>query len=183
MQLFETVVSNLGSRFTLNLLPHRRQLLLSPLGYYFHVPVDLAVGIQIGDDYRILPFSDRYKSFASVEQELVPSGVVFHCKEPELGVMVDVAFRSAFYPHDDPVHGAVLLRQRHRLAPCWPPDQATAYRGKVFIAARPGPSLRRGASTGLRLPGKFSPTGTQRDLHLPRDSFRWRSRRVWDRRG
>jgi len=169
MQLFETVVSNLGSRFTLNLLPHRRQLLLSPLGYYFHVPVDLAVGIQIGDDYRILPFSDRYKCFDSVEQELLPSGVVFHCKEPELGVMVDIAFRSAFYPHDVILSTAPFCYVSvtvSRLA--GRQNKPRPIEGKVFIAARPGPEFSaRRIDGGFVFSGKFSPNGTRRDLHLP----------------
>lgn len=169
MQLFETVVSNLGSRFTLNLLPHRRQFFLSPLGYYLHAPVDLAVGIQVGDDYRILPFSDRYKVFPTVEQEVVPSGVRFRARDPELGLAVEVSFRSAFYPRDVLLSTApfcyVEVTVRRLPGRQASPDPIE---GRIFMALRPGPEFtHRKLDSGFAFSGTFRPAGGPGNLRLP----------------
>ncbi|MDH7568148.1 MAG: DUF4965 domain-containing protein [Armatimonadota bacterium] len=169
MQLFETVVSNLGSRFTLSLLPHRGQLLLSPLGRYFDVPVDLAVGVQVGEEYRVLPFSNRYKVFPHVQQELLPSGVVFRCKDPELGVQVTVRIRSAFYPRDVIVSIApfcYLTVEVCRLPGRRQKDESIT--GRVFVAARPPSGFTaRKTDNGFAFAGTFRVHGTKRDVRLP----------------
>ncbi len=172
MQLFETVVSNLGSRFTVNLLPHRRQLLLSPLGYYFHVPVDMAIGIQVGEEYRILPFSDRYKVFESVEQEVIPNGVVFHCKDAELGLAVTIQFRSVFAPRDVIVSTAPFCYITVEVARLAGRQIRTApVEGRVFVAMRPDASFTaRKVDGGFAFSGTFQASGTKRDVRVP-DGF------------
>lgn len=171
MQLFETVVSNLGSRFTLNLLPHRRQFYLSPLGYYLHAPVDLAVGLRIGEDYRILPFSDRYKCFASVEQEVLPSGVRFRCQDPELGVAVEVTFRAAFYPRDVILSTAPFCYVTLSVSRL-PGHEADPMpiAGHFFLAVLPGPHFSaRKLDNGFAFSGTFRPAEPGLDLRLPEE--------------
>lgn len=63
----------------------------------------MSVGVKVGEEVRILPFSKRYPIFSSIEQELTPTSVVFHCREPELGIKATISFVSPFYPQDEKV--------------------------------------------------------------------------------
>jgi hypothetical protein len=65
--------------------------------------------VRVGEETRILPFSEQYQSFAFIEQEVTPTSVSFYCREPELGIQATVSFVAPFYPQDEKVSMAPLF--------------------------------------------------------------------------
>ncbi|MBO9605846.1 MAG: DUF4965 domain-containing protein [Paenibacillaceae bacterium] len=106
--LYETMLGRLGSRFHLNFRPRERRIYSSPLGRFYDSPLRLSLGVKVGGETRILPFSDAHKSFAFVEQELTPTSVTFHCREPEWGIQATITFTAPFYPQEETVSTAPL---------------------------------------------------------------------------
>jgi hypothetical protein len=102
--VYETMLGTLGSRFHMNFRPREKCIYTSPMGrFYDGPPQRLSIGIQIGEEVRILPFSDQYPVFASVEQEITPTSVTFHCREPELGIAAEITITAPFYPQDEKI--------------------------------------------------------------------------------
>jgi hypothetical protein len=104
--VYETMLGRLGSRMNLNFRPREKCIYTSPMGRFYDIPLELSLGIQIGEQVRILPFSSMYDSFAYVEQELTPTSVTFHCREPLLGVNATFRFIAPFYPQNEEVSGS-----------------------------------------------------------------------------
>ncbi len=104
--VYETVVSRLGARFALNFRPVQKNVKLSPLGRFFDAEAKLCVGVRLGNETRILPFSDEYPAFPFIDQELTPTSVKFHCNDVELGVYALIEFISPFRPRDEKKSGA-----------------------------------------------------------------------------
>lgn len=98
--LYESIQCGLGSRFDIHFIPHKKRVLISPLGSFYDNEMELCVGVTVGDQTRILPFSSRYPAFQTVEEELTPNAVIFYGSDPVLGVNAKFEFISPFYPQD-----------------------------------------------------------------------------------
>lgn len=107
--VYETMLGRLGSRFQLNFRPRERRIYSSPLGRFYDSPLALSIGVAMGGETRILPFADAFPVFAFVEQELTPTSVTFHCREPEWGIQAEVTFVAPFYPQDERISTAPLF--------------------------------------------------------------------------
>ncbi len=102
MQLIETMVGRLGSRFTLHFLPREKIVRLSPLGKYYDLPWHLTLGFRVGDELRVLPFAGAdATTFPEVEMELTMTSVTFRARDRELGLSATFKFVSPFYPKDE----------------------------------------------------------------------------------
>jgi hypothetical protein len=107
MQLIETMLGRLGSRFTLHFLPRERQVRLSPLGKYYDLPWHLRLGFRVGElgeVIRVLPFAGaETETFPEVEMELTMTSVIFRARDRQLGVAAIFKFTAPFYPKDEPL--------------------------------------------------------------------------------
>jgi len=96
----ETILGNLGSRFCLNFRPDKRQLLASPLGTLYDMPLRLEISILADDARFVWPFSPG-EPMGSWEQSLTMTGVGFRCESSRLGVELFINFTAPFYPQDE----------------------------------------------------------------------------------
>ncbi|HEX2911282.1 MAG TPA: DUF4965 domain-containing protein [Chloroflexia bacterium] len=104
MQLIETMLGRLGSRFTLHFVPKNRQVFLGPLGKFFDLPFQLRLGFRAGANTRLLPFAgDSEDYFPEVEMELRPSSILFHARDRALNLYATFTFTAPFYPQDEPL--------------------------------------------------------------------------------
>lgn len=104
MQLIETMLGRLGSRFTLHFLPKLRQLRLGPLGKFYDKAWQLKLGFRVGDEIRVLPFAGiNAKSFPEVEMELTATSVIFRARDRELNLWATFRFTAPFYPQNEQV--------------------------------------------------------------------------------
>jgi hypothetical protein len=102
MQLIETMLGRLGSRFTLHFLPREKQVRLSPLGKYYDLPWHLRLGFRVGEVTRVLPFVDtETEIFPEVEMELTMTSVTFRARDRQLGLAASIKFSAPFYPKDE----------------------------------------------------------------------------------
>lgn len=140
--VYETILGKLGSRWSLNFKPRARRVALSPLGRFYDREFELAIGIQVGEEIRILPFSSEYPAFANVEQEITPVSVTYYAWEPSLGVRVEFEFISPFYPRDAKLSTAPLFYVEAKLENIGKPrlkgdaaltDQEKMLDGKLFL--------------------------------------------------
>lgn len=110
--LYEAIVSKLGSRMSLNFRPHSRQVYYSPLGRYYDVPLDLRVGLRVGEETRYLPFTKAEGQFTEVEQHQTMTGLLFRATWREVGLRVEFELTSPFYPQDERLSTAPLMYLR-----------------------------------------------------------------------
>ena len=97
MQLIETMLGRLGSRFTLHFLPREKQLRISPLGKYYDLPWHFSLGFKVGHQTRVLPFGGpEVETFPEVEMELTMSSVTFRAKDRQLGLYATFKFTAPF---------------------------------------------------------------------------------------
>lgn len=99
--LYETIVGRMGSRFSLNFMPKTNELRTSFLGRFYDRAIDISIGVKVGDVIRVLPFSSKYNHFEKVEQEISMTSLSYLCKDPELGINVDIKFITPFLPQDE----------------------------------------------------------------------------------
>jgi len=98
--LYETILSKLGSRMSLNFRPQEGRVYYSPLGRYYDGPLDLRLGIKVGEEVRCLPFTGQYLHFAEIEQHLTMTSVLYRATWREQNLRVEFEFISPFYPQD-----------------------------------------------------------------------------------
>ncbi|NLO74306.1 MAG: DUF4965 domain-containing protein [candidate division WS1 bacterium] len=115
--LYETLLSKLGSRMTLNFRPHHGQARYSPLGRYYDGPLDFRLGVRVGDEVRYLPFTREEPRFTEIEQHLTMTTVLYRATWREKGLRVEFEFLSPFYPQDEQLSTAPLLYLRVSLKP------------------------------------------------------------------
>jgi hypothetical protein len=110
MQLIETMLGRLGSRFTLHFLPREKLVRISPLGKYYDLPWHLTLGFRVGNELRVLPFAGPdTPTFPEVEMELTMTSVTFRARDRQLGLAATFKFVSPFYPYDEPLCTAPLF--------------------------------------------------------------------------
>jgi len=107
--VYETVVSNLGSRFFLNFKPRERQVALSPLGFETSKGTPLTFAVRVGEDSRALPFTDEETVFETVEQRITPTSVTYLARDQKLGVRAEFRFTAPFYPGDERLSTAPVV--------------------------------------------------------------------------
>ena len=104
MQVIETMLGRLGSRFTLHFLPREKLVRLSPLGKYYDLPWHLTLGFRVGDTLRVLPFAGSEAEadfFPEIEMELTMTSVTFRARDRQLGLWAAFKFTAPFYPQDE----------------------------------------------------------------------------------
>ena len=99
--LHECCLSKLGSRLALNFRPRDHAIFYSAVGQFFDLPMDVAIGVRVGDRVRTLPFTKRHAHFETTEQELRLTSVTFRGESRELGIRLVACFRAPYYPYDE----------------------------------------------------------------------------------
>ncbi len=136
MHVFETALGRLGSRFSLNFRPAEkgRRIHVSPLGRFLDQPVQVALGIRVGGEERILPFADGVEAFETLEQELTMTSVTFRCMSKALGVAASFRFVAPFYPKDEALSHApffYILAAVERIPAKWKSKEPIE--GEIFL--------------------------------------------------
>jgi len=136
MHAFETVLARLGSRFSLNFRPAAkgRRVYTSPLGPFLDQPVQLALGVRVGDEVRALPFADDLEVFETVEQDLTMTSVTFRCMSKALGVSARFRFVAPFYPKDEGLSHApffYIFAEVERTSAKWKKEELIE--GEIFL--------------------------------------------------
>ncbi|MBN2451062.1 MAG: hypothetical protein JXR77_11780, partial [Lentisphaeria bacterium] len=90
MNLMSTVLGRLGSRYSLTLDPHRRQVHYGALGLHCQEPMPLTIALAEGDCSVGLPFAPGLAPFDTVEQHLSMTSVRFVCHSLRLGIRADI---------------------------------------------------------------------------------------------
>ncbi len=148
MILTETILCPLGSRFSLNFRPQRRDLRISALGRFLDYTAQLAIGVRLADGQeRVLPLCADGEVFEYCEQELTANSITFRARSAKLGVRLEATFTSPFYPGDAKLSTAPFFYLDVRVAPIrdmvhWEGvPEGVARRGQLFLRAhRPGMS-------------------------------------------
>lgn len=106
--LQEALVGRLGSRFSLNFRPREHKVYLSPLGRFYDQPVELYIGLRLGEKTYILPFaeSDGFVVFSHVEQEFLVEGLEYKARDAELGLEFICRIHAPFYPENRQISSA-----------------------------------------------------------------------------
>ncbi|MBN2169128.1 MAG: DUF4965 domain-containing protein [Actinobacteria bacterium] len=107
--VMETVLSRLGSRFCLNLMPQRLGARLSTLGDGTGDLGDFIVGIKSGSTIRCLPFTDRFTVWENCTETMTMTSQSFDCSSSGYPFTMNVTFRAPFYPGEDKISGAPLV--------------------------------------------------------------------------
>lgn len=115
--LYETILSKLGSRLSLNFRPQEQAVYYSPLGRYYDGKMDLAVGVTVDGETRCLPFTTKHEHFAEVEQHLTMTSVLYRATWREKGLRLEAEFISPFYPQDEMLSTAPVFYVRLSVVP------------------------------------------------------------------
>ncbi len=110
--LYETILSKLGSRMSLNFRPQAQAVWYSPLGRYYDGPMDLRVGLRVGNEVRCLPFTSRHPHFEEIEQHLTMTSVLYRATWRAKGLRLEAEFISPFYPQDEKLATAPVMYVR-----------------------------------------------------------------------
>ena len=106
---YETVLSRLGSRFCLNLVPQKLSSRMSPMGDGTGDLQDLVLGLSNGSTMRVMPFTDRYPVWENVVQSHTMTSQGFTGTSAALPFTVSTTFTAPFYPQDDKLSGAPFI--------------------------------------------------------------------------
>jgi len=142
----ECCLAKLGSRIALDFRPRDRMIRYSAIGQFFDIPMDVAVGVRMGDQVRTLPFTKRHPHFETTEQELRLTSVTFRGESRELGVRLVACFRAPYYPYDEKLSVAPFFEVDlavERLVPRSndPAKIAQPIQGEVFFEIK-APQMR-----------------------------------------
>ncbi|MBD3177798.1 MAG: DUF4965 domain-containing protein [Armatimonadia bacterium] len=150
MILTESILAPLGSRFSINFRPQRRDIRVSALGRFLDFTADLIIGVRLSTgETRVLPFTSEGQVFEYMEQELTPSSIRFKARSVELGCLLEVTFTSPFYPQDAKLSTAPFFYVDIRVEPIkdmvhWHRvDGSVSRKGEVFVGLR-RPSMAMG---------------------------------------
>ncbi|HEY3396189.1 MAG TPA: DUF4965 domain-containing protein [Armatimonadota bacterium] len=152
--LYETILSKLGSRMSLNFRPQEKRVYYSPLGRYYDAPLDLRIGVQVGEEIRCLPFTDQHSAFPEIEQHLTMTGVLYRATWREVGLRLEAEFISPFYPQDEQVSTAPLfylrvsLQRFGQVPPEHPVEQAEVLVEMDWAADQAGVTSLQTTATG-----------------------------------
>lgn len=113
-QIYETIISKLGSRISMNFRPRSREIFISPMGRFYDKALPLNFGIVYDGIRYGLPFSrpetdgigKAREDFQYVEQSINMQSVEFRCRDFRIGVDCSFTFTAPFYPHDEKVSTA-----------------------------------------------------------------------------
>ena len=104
MPLMSTCLGRLGSRYSLILDPHRRQVHYGTLGLMCQMAGELLIGL---DDARgtlcTLPLTTAGEPFTIVDQQLTMTSVAYEAHSVELGLSLAVEIVAPFWPQDQDV--------------------------------------------------------------------------------
>ncbi|MBN1899660.1 MAG: DUF4965 domain-containing protein [Spirochaetes bacterium] len=100
MSLMGDSLATLGSRLCLIFDPYKTRVLYPRFGKFDEMELDLALGIRIAKQRRVLPFTARYKRFSFIDQSITMNRIRFECYEPAFGIKFTATFTSPFYPRD-----------------------------------------------------------------------------------
>ncbi len=115
--LYETILSKLGSRMSLNFRPQEQAVVYSPLGRYYDGRLDLALGVTVEGESRCLPFTAKHQHFPEIEQHLTMTSVLYRATWREKGLRLEAEFISPFYPQDEKLSTAPILYVRLAVLP------------------------------------------------------------------
>ncbi len=115
--LYETIISKLGSRMSLNFRPQEQAVYYSPLGRYYDGPMDLALGVTVDGETRCLPFTKQHEHFAELEQHLTMTSVLYRATWREKGLRLEAEFISPCYPQDEQLTTAPVIYLRLSVLP------------------------------------------------------------------
>lgn len=115
--LYETLLSKLGSRLSLNFRPQEQAVYYSPLGRYYDAAMDLRIGVTVDGETRCLPFTKAHEHFSEVEQHLTMTSVLYRATWREKGVRLEAEFISPCYPQDEKLTTAPLFYLRLKVVP------------------------------------------------------------------
>ena len=149
MIVTESILAPLGSRFSLNFRPQRRDVRISALGRFLDYVGEIVIGVRLSTgESRVLPLTKEGEVFEYVEQELTANSVCFRARSAELGCLLEVTFTSPFYPQDAKLSTAPFFYVDITVEPIrdmvhWQPvPEGIRRAGEVFLALkRPGMSL------------------------------------------
>jgi len=145
MPLMSTCVGRLGSRFSIILDPHRRQVHYGTLGLMCQSVGELVAGL---DDRRgtfcTLPLSGEGSPFAIVDQQQTMTSVAYEAHSTRLGATLRMELVAPFWPQDEatstvPAYVVTLRVSRLDRVRWTPADQGARRKGVVRV--------------GLKLPG------------------------------
>lgn len=163
MILTESILAPLGSRFSVNFRPHRRDVRVSALGRFLDFVAELEVGIRLEDgQQRALPFTSSQPVFEYCEQELTANSITFRARSVPLACLLEVTFTSPFYPQDVQLSTAPFFYIDARVSRIpsmvhWESvSAATPLRGEFYFRMRrPGAAVTEddtGVTWEMRLP-------------------------------
>ncbi len=102
MQTMSWSIARLGSRFSLLLEPHQRQIRYSGVGRFLDSAADLAVGLVLPDGTRrAMPFTKLVDPFYNVEQFERTNSITYRAHSPEYRLRFEFNLHSVFYPQDE----------------------------------------------------------------------------------
>lgn len=106
MQIFEDILGKFGSRISINFQPRKNYVNFSALGRFYDKPVDLLIGIKVGEVIKALPFTKKASSFEAIEQDITPNTITFRCRSFKILSEMNVRFIAPFYPKDEKISTA-----------------------------------------------------------------------------
>jgi hypothetical protein len=99
--VYETALSKLGSRISLNLVPQKLGARFSTLGDGTGDLSDLVMGLHDGTRMRVLPFTDRYAVWEKMTLSQTMTSQTYKCSSSTVPFEVTVTFRAPFYPEEE----------------------------------------------------------------------------------
>jgi len=106
---YEVLLSRLGSRFNLNLLPQRLYARMSTLGHGTGDLEELVMALKYNSEVRALPFTDRFPVWENIVQSQTMTTVQFDCSSSAIPFELTVKFRAPFYPGEEKVSSAPFI--------------------------------------------------------------------------
>ncbi|NQT85931.1 DUF4965 domain-containing protein [bacterium] len=102
MPLMSTCLGRLGSRYSLILDPHRRQVHYGALGLMCQMAGELVIGLDDGKgNFQTLPLTAEGSPFTIVDQRLTMTSVVFEAHSTQLGASLRAEIVAPFWPQDE----------------------------------------------------------------------------------
>ena len=154
MPLMSTCLGRLGSRFSLILDPHRRQVHYGALGLMCQMAGELVVGLDDGKGrFCTLPLTSEGEPFTIVDQQQTMTSVVFEAHSTVLGASLRAEIIAPFWPQDEPASTVpayiVKLRVERLDRVRWTPaDKAARRKGTLRVALElPGVTPRTSRGT------------------------------------